>query len=151
MSLGYAPMKDRATQMGIEHITEIINKPTDRGYIAYAHTTSVANKYRHWPVEAYEATQAKLPTLRVLSYLMNISGVELEHIQNVQSPNNIATTIRAAFNAVDQDIAAQRQHIPYNQQPKDYAKHLRNQCQPLKYAERPLKHLVSIWEEGVND
>jgi hypothetical protein len=38
MGLGYAPMKERATQMGIEHITEIINKPTDRGYIAYAHT-----------------------------------------------------------------------------------------------------------------
>ena len=43
MGLAYAPMKDRATQMGIEHITEIINKPMDRGYIAYAHTTRVAN------------------------------------------------------------------------------------------------------------
>ena len=31
--------------MGIEHISEIINKPTDRGYIAYAHTTRVAITY----------------------------------------------------------------------------------------------------------
>jgi hypothetical protein len=59
--------------MGIEHITEIINKPTDRGYIVYAHTTRVANTHHHWPKEAHEATQARLPTLRVLSYLRNIS------------------------------------------------------------------------------
>ena len=40
-------MKDKATQMGIEHITEILNKPTERGYIAYAHAKRVANTYRH--------------------------------------------------------------------------------------------------------
>jgi hypothetical protein len=56
MGLGYTPMKNRAAKMGIEHITKIINKPTDRGYIAYAHTTRVANTYRHWPKEAYEGT-----------------------------------------------------------------------------------------------
>jgi hypothetical protein len=47
MGLGYAPMKDRASRMGIKHITEIINKPTNREYIAYAHTTRVANTYHH--------------------------------------------------------------------------------------------------------
>ena len=93
MGLGYAPMKDGATQMDIVHITEIINKPTDRGYIAYAHTTRVANIYRHWAKEAYEATQTILPTQRVLSYLRNVLGAESEHIQNVQSPNHIATII----------------------------------------------------------
>ena len=31
MGLGYAPIKERATQIGIEHVTEIFNKPTDRG------------------------------------------------------------------------------------------------------------------------
>ena len=77
MGLGYAPMAERATQMGIEHITEIINKPTDRGYIAYAHTNKIANTYHHWPKEAHEATQARLPTLRVLSYIRNIQGAEL--------------------------------------------------------------------------
>ena len=122
MGLGYTPMKDRATHMEIERITEIINKPTDRGYIAYAHATRVANIYHHWPKEAHEATQAKLPTLRVLSYLMIIPGTELEYIQNVQSPNQIAITIRGASKAADRNNAAQRQHMPKNLQPKDYAR-----------------------------
>jgi hypothetical protein len=61
MGLGYAPMKDRTTQMGIEHIIDIINQPTERGYIAYARTTSVANTCHPWSKEAHEATQAKLP------------------------------------------------------------------------------------------
>jgi hypothetical protein len=77
MGLGYAPLKDKATQMGIEHPVDIVNKPTDRGYLAYAHTSRVATTYQHWPKEAYEANQAKLPTLRVLSYVQNITGAEL--------------------------------------------------------------------------
>ncbi len=47
IGLGYAPMKDRATQMGIEHITKNLNKLSGRGYIAHAHTTRIANKYHH--------------------------------------------------------------------------------------------------------
>ena len=34
--LGYAPLRHKATQMGIEHLMDIFNKPTDRGYLAYA-------------------------------------------------------------------------------------------------------------------
>jgi hypothetical protein len=59
MGLGYAPMKDRATQMGKEHITEILNKPTESGHIAYEHKTRVANTYHCWPKEAHEATLAR--------------------------------------------------------------------------------------------
>ena len=47
MELGYAPIKHKATQMGIEHSTEIVNKPTDRGYLAYTNTTRAENTYRH--------------------------------------------------------------------------------------------------------
>jgi len=83
MGLGYAPMKDGATQMGMENITEIFYKPTDRGHIAYELATIVANTYHHWPKEAHEATQARLPTLRVLSYIRNIPGAELDNIHNV--------------------------------------------------------------------
>jgi len=89
MGLGYAPMKDRAAQMGIEHISEILNKPTERGHIAYAHTIRVANTYHHWPKEAHEATQARLHTLHVLSYIRNISRVELlitKRMYNPQTP-----------------------------------------------------------------
>ena len=77
MGLGYAPLKKKATQMGIEHLMDILSKPTDRCYLAYAHTSRVVNTYQHWQKEAYEANQAKLPTLRVLSYVQNIIGTEL--------------------------------------------------------------------------
>jgi len=30
MELGYAPLNDKVTQMGIEHLKEILNKPTER-------------------------------------------------------------------------------------------------------------------------
>ena len=82
--------------MGIEHLMDILNKPTDRGYLAYAHTSRFATTYQHWPKEAYEANQAKLPTLRVLSYVQNITGAELEHIANLQAPNNIAISLKVA-------------------------------------------------------
>ena len=82
--------------MGIEHLMDILNKPTDRGYLAYAHTSRVANTYQHLPKEAYEANQAKLPTLRVLSYVQNIPGAEIEHIPSLQTPNHIAIILRAA-------------------------------------------------------
>jgi hypothetical protein len=55
--------------MIIEELMDILNIPTNRGYLAYAHTYRVATTYQHWPKEAYEANQAKLPTLRVLSYV----------------------------------------------------------------------------------
>jgi hypothetical protein len=67
MKLGYAPISDKATQIEIEHLMDILNKPTDRGFLAYVHTTRVANTYQHWPKEAYKANLVKLPTLRVLS------------------------------------------------------------------------------------
>ena len=77
IGLGYAPLEDKATHMGVEHLMEILNKPTDRVYRAYAHTTRVATGYQHWPKEAYEANQAEILTLRVLSYIQSIAGAEL--------------------------------------------------------------------------
>jgi hypothetical protein len=38
MGLGYAPLRNKATQMGIVHLMDILNKATDRGYLSYAHT-----------------------------------------------------------------------------------------------------------------
>ena len=114
MGLGYKPMRDRATQMGIEHITQTLNKPSDRGHMAYTHTINVANTYQHWPIEAYEATQARLPTLRVLSYVRNVEGMELDNIPPLQTQNQIATSIRTASESVDQQRFTQRQQIPKN-------------------------------------
>ena len=43
MGLGYAPLRKKATQMGIQYLMDILSKPIDRGYLAYAHTSRVAN------------------------------------------------------------------------------------------------------------
>ena len=34
MGLGYAPLRNKATQIGIEHLMDILHKPPDRGYLA---------------------------------------------------------------------------------------------------------------------
>ena len=142
MGLGYAPLTHKATQMGLEHLMNILNKPTDRGYLAYAHTHRIATKYQHWPIEAYEANLAKHPTLRVLSYVKNITGAELEHIPNLQTPNQIATTLRTASKDIDDTRDKQRDKIPKNLPPKEYDKHLRTHCLPLNFSDRLLKHLA---------
>jgi len=123
---------------------DILNKPTDRGYLAYAHTSRVSTTYQHWPKEAYEANQAKLPTLRVLSYVHNIAGAELGHIPNLQAPYRIAISLRAASKEVDGIRAKQRETIPKNLPPKEYAKQIRFQCEPLNYSDKLLRHLASL-------
>jgi hypothetical protein len=151
MELGYAPLRNKATQMGIEHLMDILNKPTGRGYLVYAHTSRVANTYQHWPKEAYEANQAKLPTLRVLSYGQNISGAELEHIPNLQTPNHIAIGLRAASGELDEIRAKKRENIPKTLPQKEYNKQLRDQYQPLNFSDRLLRHLAPLWGDGVSD
>jgi hypothetical protein len=144
MELGYEPLSNKATQMGIEHLMDILNKPTDRGYLAYPHTHRVATTHQHWPKEAYEANQAKLPSLRVLSYVQNITGAELEHIPNLETPNHIAKSLRAASREIDEIRAKQRENIPKNLPPKEYDL-------TLNFSDRLLKHLAPLWEEGVTD
>ena len=97
---------------------DILNKRADRGYLAYAHTSRVAITYQHWPKEAYEANQAKLPTLWVLSDVQNITGAELENIPSLQAPNHIAIRLRATSKEVDEIRAKQRENIPRNIPPK---------------------------------
>jgi hypothetical protein len=38
MGLGLLSIRDRATQMGVEHLVRTMNKDMDRGYLAHAHT-----------------------------------------------------------------------------------------------------------------
>jgi hypothetical protein len=63
----------------------------------------------------------------------------------------MANNIRKALEAADQHRVAQRQHIPKTLPTREYAKWLQNHCQPLRYAERLLKHMAPQWEEGVRD
>ncbi len=37
LGLGLSSIKDRATQMGLEHLIRTMNKYTERGYLAHAH------------------------------------------------------------------------------------------------------------------
>ena len=80
---------------------DVLNKPTDRGYLAYVHTFRVATTYQHWPKEAYETNKAKLPILRVLSYVQNIARGALKQLPNLQAPNHIAISLRATSKEVD--------------------------------------------------
>ena len=73
--LGLPPMRDRATQMGIEHLTLVMNKDSDRGVTAHAHAHRLLSQYNHWPREALESIPLKLPTLRILRLASNIPGL----------------------------------------------------------------------------
>jgi len=37
MGIGLASIRDRATQMGMEHLVRTMNKDTDMGYLAHVH------------------------------------------------------------------------------------------------------------------
>ena len=63
--LGLSPMRDRATQMGIEHLTRVMNKDTERGYTAHAHVHRLLSQFNNWPHEALESNP--------LSYLRSTS------------------------------------------------------------------------------
>jgi len=52
---------------------------------------------------------------------------------------------------MDETKARLHENIPTNLPPKEYTKQLRQQCQPLNYSNRLLKHLVPLWGEGVSD
>ena len=67
LGLGDEPLKDRATQMGIDHIPKILKTTTERVHIAFAHVTRTATGFQHKLKEAHETNPAKIPTLRILS------------------------------------------------------------------------------------
>jgi hypothetical protein len=70
---------------------------------------------------------------------------------NLQAPNHTATSLRAASKGVDEIRVRRRENIPTNLPPKEYTKQIRNQCQPLKYSDRLLKHLASLRGGGVSE
>jgi hypothetical protein len=53
--LGLPPMRDRVTQIGIEHLTRGMNKDTEKGFTAYAHVHRLLSQFNHWPQEALES------------------------------------------------------------------------------------------------
>jgi hypothetical protein len=41
------PIKDKATQMGIEHLTRAMNKDSERGFTAHAHVHMIFADFNH--------------------------------------------------------------------------------------------------------
>ncbi len=76
--LGLYPMRDRAAQMGIEHLTRAMNKGTERGFTAHAHVHRLLSQFNYWPHEALESNPLKLPTLRILRLASAIPGLEFD-------------------------------------------------------------------------
>jgi len=49
--LGLPPMRNRDTQMVIEHLTRLMTKDTKRGFTAHAHVHRLLSHFNHWPQE----------------------------------------------------------------------------------------------------
>ncbi len=79
-----------------------MNKDTERGFLADAHTIRVLTQFNHWPMEALESNLFKLPTLRILRLANNINGLELDNLPPLHHNNDIAASLRAASQAVDE-------------------------------------------------
>ncbi len=72
------PMRDRATQMGIEHLTRVMNKDSEREFTAHAHVHRLLSQFNHWPREAMEPNLLRLPTLRILRLASHIPGLAFD-------------------------------------------------------------------------
>jgi len=94
--LGLAPIKNRATHMGIEHLIRTMNKNTERGFTTHTHFHRIISQLNHWPTEALETTTLKLPTLRILRLANTVLCLELENLPGLQQDKKIATNIKSA-------------------------------------------------------
>ena len=73
--LGLSPMRDRATQMGIEYLTRVMNKDPERGFTAHAYVNRLLSQFNHWPQKTLESNPLQLPTLRILRLASNIANL----------------------------------------------------------------------------
>jgi hypothetical protein len=135
--------------MGIEHLLNNMNKDTKRGYLAYSHTHRLLSQFNHWPNEALESNPLKLPTLRVLRLASTITNLSLDNLPPLTRDNAIAASIRQASQAIDDKRHQKRHTIQGTMGSKEYDKLVRQQCLPIHYSNKLLKHLTPLWETGV--
>ena len=86
LGLGKAPIRERATQMGLVHLVKTLTRPSLRGAIAMAHVTQLATRFQHWPAES-DTGIANLPTLRLLRCIHTITGLELLTLPKLRNTN----------------------------------------------------------------
>ena len=131
--LGMSPMRNRTTQMGIEHLTRIMNKDTERGFTAHAHVHRLLSQFNHWTQEALEYNPLKLPTLRILRLASNIPGLEYDRLPPLHHVNAITTSIREASRSVDNARQEKRTTLQGQSSTKGYDKMVKQQCKPIQY------------------
>ena len=130
------PMRDRATQMGIKHLTRAMNKDTERGFTAHVHVHRLLSQFNHWPQEALESNPFKLPTLRILRLASKIHGLEYDHMPPLHQDNNITTSIREVSSAVENARQEKRTTLQGQIGTKEYDKMIRQQFKPIQYQDR---------------
>ena len=101
VGLDLSPMREKAMQMGTEHLTRVMNKDTERGFTAHAHVHRLLSQFNQLPHEALESNPLKLPTLRILRLASTIPGLEYDRRPPIHHDNGISTSIREASRAVD--------------------------------------------------
>ena len=148
--LGCLPIRTRAAKMGLSHLVETINNPSERGLLAAEHVRRISARFSDWPEEAFDTGRANLPTLRLLRYIQSVPGLELEGFRPLSLTNAVATTIRAASEVVDAKRREARKAFPTdNMCPKTYRIHRRD-TRPLTASRRVLKHLSPLWDLGIH-
>ena len=123
-------MRDKATQMGIEHLTRVMNKYTKRGFTAHAHVHRLLSQVNHWPREALESNPLKLPTLRILRLASHIPGLEYDCLPPLYQDNDITTSITEASNEVDNTRQAKRATIQGQMDTRTTTKWSENNASP---------------------
>ncbi len=73
-----------------------------------------------------------------------------ENLPPLHIHNDIAASIRAASHAVDETRKEKRQTIQCTMGTKEYDTLVRQQCKPIRYSNKLLKHLAPIWEIGIH-
>jgi hypothetical protein len=150
LGLGLPSIRENATQMGVEHIVTTMNKDTERGYLAHAHTLRLLTQFGHWPTEALESNPLKLPTLRILRLASTIHGLAMDNIPPLHLDNEIATSLRAASHATYTIRMDNRHTIMSQQGTREYDKLAKQYCKPLHYSKTLLKHLALLRATGTH-
>jgi len=150
-SLGLPPMRDRSVQMGIEHLTRIVNKYSERGFTAHAHVNRLISRFDHWPLEALESNPLKIPTLRILRHANTIPGLGFESLPPLHQANAISSSIRYTSLAVNNSHSEQHSTLQGHVGNQEYDKLVRQQCKPITYSHQLLEHLAPLWELGIHD
>ena len=121
-----------------------------RGLTGHAHVHRLLSQYNRWPHEALESNLLKLPTLRILRHASTIPGREYDRLPPLHQDNAITNSIREASKAVDNARQEKRASLQEQMDTKEHDKMVRQQCKPIHYSKKLLKHLASIWELGIH-